>query len=102
MNEALENWRPYIHTINAANGKEFTGRELVAKHLNINYYFTRPYLLWERGSNENLNGLIRQYFPKGSDFTLISHNTINLSKINLIYSTHLGFREIGEFIFFFI
>ena len=76
INELLEDWKPYIHTITADNGKEFAGHEFVAEYLNIQYYFARPYHSWERGSNENLNGLIRQYFPKGSDFSQISHNTI--------------------------
>jgi len=44
--------------------------------LEIDYFFTNPYHSWERGSNENLNALIRQYFKKGSDFTLITNQRI--------------------------
>jgi len=76
INELLEEWIPYIKTITADNGKEFAGHEKVADFLYIDYYFARPYHSWERGSNENLNGLIRQYFPKGSDFTQISQQRI--------------------------
>lgn len=76
INELLEGWIPYINTITADNGKEFAGHKNVAKFLNIDYYFARPYHSWERGSNENLNGLIRQYFPKGSDFTNITEQRI--------------------------
>lgn len=76
INELLEEWIPYIRTITADNGKEFAGHEKVAEFLNIDYYFARPYHSWERGSNENLNGLIRQYFPKGSDFTAICEQRI--------------------------
>ena len=77
INGLLEEWIPYINTITADNGKEFAGHKKVAKFLNIDYYFARPYHSWERGSNENLNGLIRQYFPKGCDFTNITQCRIN-------------------------
>lgn len=74
--EELEEWKPYIHTITADNGKEFANHEFVAQELDIEYYFAKPYHSWERGSNENLNGLIRQYFPKKSDFTKITNQKI--------------------------
>lgn len=74
--EMLSDWSPYIHTITADNGKEFAGHETVAESLNIDYYFAHPYHSWERGSNENLNGLIRQYFTKGSDFTSITDEEV--------------------------
>jgi len=74
--EMLEDWKPYIHTMTADNGKEFAGHETVSEMLNIDYYFAHPYHSWERGSNENLNGLIRQYFPKGSDFTNVTNQQV--------------------------
>ncbi len=46
------------------NGKEFTLHEILAKELDCNTYFAKPYHSWERGQNENANGLLRQYFPK--------------------------------------
>jgi len=46
------------------NGKEFTEHETIAAKLNVDSYFTHPYHSWERGLNENSNGLLRQYFPK--------------------------------------
>ena len=76
INELLEEWIPYLHTITADNGKEFAGHKEVAEFLNIDYYFARPYHSWERGSNENLNGLIRQYFSKGTDFRTITNEQI--------------------------
>ena len=76
INDLLEDWKPYLYTITADNGKEFAGHELVAEYLNVDYYFAHPYHSWERGSNENLNGLIRQYFKKGSDFTKITSQRI--------------------------
>ncbi|NQY01384.1 MAG: IS30 family transposase [Flavobacteriaceae bacterium] len=74
--ELLQEWKPYIHTITADNGKEFAGHRTVSEELNIDYYFAHPYHSWERGSNENLNGLIRQYFPKGSSFIDITDERI--------------------------
>lgn len=75
--EILGDWIPYIHTMTADNGKEFAGHEVVATNLDIDYYFAHPYHSWERGSNENLNGLVRQYFPKGSDFSSISDDDVS-------------------------
>lgn len=74
--EELESWMPYIHTITADNGKEFAAHQYVAEQLNIDHYFAKPYHSWQRGSNENLNGLIRQYFKKSSDFTKIDAKEI--------------------------
>lgn len=76
INQLLADWSPYILTITADNGKEFAGHEQVAEELNIDYYFAHPYHSWERGANENLNGLIRQYFPKGSCFKNITPDKI--------------------------
>ena len=74
--EELADWEPYIRTITSDNGKEFACHELIAEKLNIRYFFARPYHSWERGSNENLNGLIRQYFKKSTDFTKITHEMV--------------------------
>lgn len=76
INEILEDWKPYLYTITADNGKEFAGHEQVAENLCIDYFFAHPYHSWERGSNENLNGLIRQYFAKGSDFTTLTDQRV--------------------------
>ena len=74
--DELEDWSPYIKTITADNGKEFADHKYVAEQLSINYYFARPYHSWERGSNENLNGLVRQYFKKSSDFDQITNEQV--------------------------
>lgn len=76
INELLEDWLPYIYTITSDNGKEFAEHKLVTEQSSIDFYFAHPYHSWERGSNENLNGLIRQYFPKKSDFNLIDDQMI--------------------------
>lgn len=82
--ELLENWKPFLQTITSDNGKEFAKHESIAQALEIEYYFANPYCSWERGANENLNGLIRQYFPKGSDFSLITEKQVKdiVEKLN--------------------
>ncbi|MBC8336878.1 MAG: IS30 family transposase [Anaerolineales bacterium] len=57
-----------VHTITCDNGKEFTDHEGIAKALGAKVYFAHPYASWERGTNENTNGLIRQYIPKDTRF----------------------------------
>jgi transposase, IS30 family len=82
--ELLQNWKPFLHTITSDNGKEFAKHQLIATVLGIEYYFANPYCSWERGANENLNGLIRQYFPKGSEFSLITDEQVEnvVNKLN--------------------
>ena len=65
-----------VHTITGDNGTEFTNHKTISEELGIDFYFTHPYSSWEKGTNENTNGLIRQYFPKGTDFNLVSDDTI--------------------------
>lgn len=65
---ALSPDKSRIHTITADNGKEFAKHKEIAAGLGIQFFFARPYHSWERGANENTNGLIRQYIPKGTDF----------------------------------
>lgn len=74
--EALQDWKPFLHTITSDNGKEFANHTAIAKELQIDYYFAKPYHSWERGANENTNGLIRQYFPKKSSFENITTQQI--------------------------
>lgn len=74
----IKSMQPYVdftHTITADNGKEFSGHEKIANSLNIKIYFAHPYSSWERGCNENTNGLIRQYVPKGSSFDNVTAKT---------------------------
>ena len=78
--ELIKILKPYedcVKTITADNGKEFAGHKEVAKELNADYYFAHPYSSWERGLNENTNGLIRQYFPKGTDLQEVSQDELN-------------------------
>jgi len=57
-----------VHTITCYNDKEFTDHEDIVNALGAKIYFSHPYSSWERGTNENTNGLIRQYFPKDMYF----------------------------------
>lgn len=65
-----------VHTLTADNGTEFAEHEKISDELGLDFYFAHPYSSWERGTNENTNGLIRQYFPKGTDFNTISDDAI--------------------------
>lgn len=58
------------------NGKEFAEHQQFSQTLNWDTYFALPYKSWQRGTNENTNGLIRDFFPKGTDFTCISHQAV--------------------------
>jgi IS30 family transposase len=68
--------KPYVLTITADNGSEFSQHERIAAALEAQIYFAHPYHSWERGLNENTNGLIRQYIPKGNDFAEVTDATI--------------------------
>ena len=61
-----------VETITFDNGKEFAGHEKIAAELGCDCFFAKPYHSWERGANENTNGLIRQYFPKKTSFADIT------------------------------
>ena len=79
--------KPYLDktlTITADNGKEFAGHESMTEQLNAAVYFAHPYHSWERGLNENTNGLIRQYFTKGSSFENITDEQVEevMNKLN--------------------
>lgn len=68
----------YTFTITADNGSEFAQHEEIAARLGIDIYFAHPYHSWERGLNENTNGLVRQYIPKGKDFSKLTEQDIFL------------------------
>ena len=72
MKRLLGSISDQVHTITSDNGKEFANHEQIAKRLKCDFYFAHPYSSWERGTNENTNGLIRQYFPKDRDFRTIT------------------------------
>jgi transposase, IS30 family len=65
-------WTQPVESITSDNGKEFAAHQRIAQELATEVYFAHPYSSWERGSNENTNGLIRQYFPKNRNLTTVT------------------------------
>jgi IS30 family transposase len=65
-----------VNTLTFDNGKEFAQHQEIAKTLNTAVYFARPYHSWERGTNENTNGLVRQYLPKKTDFATVTDEAV--------------------------
>lgn len=66
-----------LHTLTVDNGKEFAGFKTLERALGWKVYFAHPYSSWERGANENLNGLIRQYLPKGCDLSHVTQEQLD-------------------------
>ena len=83
------------------NGTEFARCHRLEKHLGLNLYFADPGCPYQRGTNENTNGLIRQYFPKGTDFRDVSHGQVRATenKLNSRPRACLGFRTPAEVFF---
>lgn len=83
-----------VRTLTSDHGKEFAEHEQIAETLNLKFYFAHPYAAWERGTNENTNGLLRQYFPKKSDFQSVSNQEIEhaLSRLNFRPRKTLRFK----------
>lgn len=75
----LTPFKGLVHTITSDNGKEFAYHEKIAASLECDFYFAHPYSSWERGLNENTNGLLRQYFPKSTDFKEVSAQAVKKS-----------------------
>jgi IS30 family transposase len=90
-----------VHTLTADNGKEFAQHKSIAKNLEADFYFAHPYASWERGTNENMNGLIRQYFPKHRDFRTITEEEIQrvMTRLNNRPRKCLGYRTPNEVFF---
>lgn len=74
--ELLKPIKKYVHTITSDNGKEFANHEVTAQELQAQMFFATPYRSCERGLNENINGLIRQYFPKKCNFSKLTDEQV--------------------------
>lgn len=87
-----------VHTLTTDNGKEFAQHERIAQQLGANFFFAHPYASWERGANENMNGLIRQFFPKKMAFESITLSDIELAMHRLNHRPRkcLGFKTPHE------
>ena len=97
----LEPLNDHVHTLTFDNGKEFTEHGAISRGLEAEVYFAHPYSSWERGVNENTNGLIRQYFPKAMDFTEIKEDAIKrvMDRLNHRPRKKLGFKTPYEVFF---
>jgi len=86
--------KEYILTMTFDNGKEFAMHNKIAKALACDTYFAKPYHSWERGQNENANGLLRQYFPKAMELVDISTKQVMtaIDKLNSRPRKCLGFK----------
>lgn len=65
-----------LKTLTADNGKEFAHFGVLQKKLGVDVYFARPYHAWERGLNENTNGLLRQFFPRGANLQSVTPEAV--------------------------
>lgn len=87
-----------VHTITFDNGKEFAYHAEIKEALDSDNYFTHPYHSWERGLNENHNGLIRQYLPKGMELNSVTHEEVAAiqEKLNNRPRKTLGYKTPNE------
>ena len=90
-----------VHTLTYDNGKEMAEHETITEDLGVKIYCAHPYSSWERGVNENTNGLIRQYFPKARELTGITREEVEkaMERLNHRPRETLGFRTPYEVFF---
>jgi IS30 family transposase len=81
--EQLNPFAHMAHTLTTDSGKEFVQHERIATELKLGYYFAHPHAAWERGANENLNGLLRQFFPKHRKLEEVTDEEIALAQHRL-------------------
>ena len=96
--------KPLSHkfkTITADNGTEFHAYKKIENSTNVTFYFANPYHSWERGTNENTNGLIRQYLPKGTSMASLTQKQCNAiaNKLNSRPRKRLGFKTPNDVFF---
>lgn len=89
---------PNFKTITADNGTEFHGYKSIEAATGVDFYFATPHHSWERGTNENTNGLIRQYLPKGTSMACVSQHQCNAisKKLNTRPRKRLGYKTPEE------
>ena len=91
----LSEYKDVCHTITFDNGGEFSEHKAIAKALEADMYFAHPYASYERGLNENTNGLLRQFIPKGTDLRTVSEEDLQRYQgaLNSRPRKCLGFRQ---------
>jgi IS30 family transposase len=99
--DALTPLAAWVKTLTYDNGKEFALHEDIAEALKAKGYFAHPYHSWERGLNENTNGLIRQYVPKGTSMDDLTQSEVNsiMDNLNNRPRKCLGFRTPNQVLF---
>jgi IS30 family transposase len=95
MIELLKPFKHMVSSITCDNGTEFARHEAVDAALGCTTYFADPYCSWQRGTNENTNGLIRQYIPKTRCFDHVTHDEIQMiqDKLNYRPRKRLNFKN---------
>jgi len=90
-----------VHTITGDNGKEFAEHERIAQELEVCFFFAHPYAAYERGANENMNGLVRQYIPKNRDLSSVTSEELSqiMNKLNHRPRKCLDFKSPFEVFF---
>ena len=90
----IRRMRGSFHTLTFDNGTEFHDYETLERRFGVTCYFATPYHSWERGSNENLNGLLRQYLPKGTSLRHVTQRDCNwiASQLNARPRKRHGFK----------
>ena len=83
ITDSLLPFKDCVKTLTSDNGREFTNHQDVSEQLQAKFFFARPYHSWERGLNENTNGLVRQYFPKKFDFRTITQAEVSAVETKL-------------------
>ena len=94
-------YKDRLHSLTTDRGKEFCEHAEITRILGIPFYFAHPYAAWERGTNENTNGLLRQYFPKYTTLKGVSEARVEavMNKLNQRPRKILGFRTPFEVFF---
>lgn len=101
IERALAPHRNIVHTITYDNGLEFAEHQKMAQTLSAKIYFAHPYSSWERGLNENTNGLIRQYLPKSRRLDNVTQKELEhiMHRLNHRPRKSLGFKTPYELFF---
>ena len=89
---------PLVKTITFDNGKEFAGHQRIDAALKSTTYFADPFASWQRGSNENFNGLLRQYIPKKRALSTVTDEELRMiqNPLNNRPRKRLGFKTPSE------
>lgn len=100
ISEMLIPFQSQVKSITFDNGLEFASHEEISKKLKCKTYFADPYSSYQRGTNENTNGLIRQYFPKGTKFETLTDDEIKKveKKLNNRPRKRLDYKKPNDFI----